>query len=65
MAQDGAIKKTPYKCLSCDKDLEADKIDHLLKGKETNNNITRCNTQQVRKRIRMLNNTISTVQQDT
>ena len=64
--QDGALKKTPFKCLSCDKDLEVDRTESHPKNtpKENAANLTRCSTNQLRKRIRMLNNTIPNSQND-
>lgn len=58
---DGALKKAPYKCLSCDKDLEIDRSEAQprLTPKESVANLTRCSTNQLRKRIRMFNNTIT------
>jgi len=64
--QDGALKKTPFKCLSCDRDLEIDRseVQPKMTPKENQANLTRCNTNQMRKRIRMINNTITTNQFD-
>jgi hypothetical protein len=58
---DGAIKKTPFKCLSCDKDLEAERQELTGRQKDLPN-MGQYSTSQMRKRIRMVNNTTSTMQ---
>lgn len=61
---DGAVRRTPFKCLSCDKDLEVDKYEtvngNCRLNKENNSSSMRNTTTQMRKRIRMINNTITT-----
>ena len=57
---DGALKKTPFKCLSCDKDLDVEKENAkagttVQAGKEGS---IRCTTNHLRKRIRMVNNSV-------
>lgn len=63
--QDGAVKKTMFKCLSCDKDLEAEKSENggimNKTNKENSSTNFRSTTNQMRKRIRMINNTVSTI----
>lgn len=60
-SQDGAAKRLPFKCLSCDKDLEGSPPEPPLKPRESSCTILRNTTNQMRKRIRMINNTVSTL----
>ena len=59
----GAIKKTPYKCLSCDKNLEVDKENPNTGSAipPMKQSSIRCTTNQMRKRIRMINNSVGQV----
>jgi hypothetical protein len=50
--KDGAIRRVPFKCLSCDKDLECSAA-HPRRLEGDKKALSRSNTSQIRKRIRM------------
>ncbi len=54
--KDGAGKRMPFKCLSCDKELEVEPNCRLSHNHSRNS--IRCSTNQIRKRIRVMNNSL-------
>lgn len=60
--KDSALKKGAFKCLSCDKDLEATPSEPILPPRLARDSTTssgRCSTTQIRKRIRLVNNSLN------
>ena len=51
--KEGALKRIPFKCLSCDKDLHS--LPITLRTENENQKVSRPPTSHLRKKIRILN----------
>lgn len=59
--KDSAVKKGAFKCLSCDKQLQGLVPEHSLPPRMPRDSTAsaRCSTSNIRKRIRLVNNSIN------